>query len=162
MANKFIVRLGTTSALATNGGAGTIAIGDTYNLDQTESTTDQIHRIRLGDTYKTTSSTLVNSARNSKGVVISTVVRAGIRKIELGWKVIRADEYAKLGTFFNTNFDFYVYYFDTDTMSWLTKHCYVGDRVVSAVKNKQIATNSTGGGLAVEYYEGFKISLIEM
>lgn len=157
MANKFIVRLGATSALATNGGTGSIAIGDTQQPLAGAS------KILLGDSYKTTSSTLVNEGRNTSGLFIGTVVRSGVRKIEMSWKVISAVEYAVLATFFNTNFMFYAYYFDSDTGTWLTKHFYVGDRSVSAVKNKQINTNTgTGGSLGVDYYENFKISLVEV
>lgn len=155
MANKFLVRLGTTSALATNGGIGSIAIGDTLDIAN--------GKIRLGATYKTTSSTLVDSARNSKGEVVSNVIRAGVRKIEITWKSITAQEYSLLATFFNTNFEFYAYYFDCDTNSWLTKHFYVGDRVVSAIQGKQINMNTNvGGGLGIEYYENFNLSLIEV
>lgn len=157
MANKFLVRLGATSTLATNGGSGSIAVGDTKD------TASNAKKILLGDSYKTTSTTLVNEGRNTAGTVISSVIRSGIRKIELSWKVISASEYQVLATFFNTNFMFYAYYFDTDTGTWLTKHFYVGDRSVSAVRNKQINTaTGTGGGLGVDYYENFKISLIEV
>ena len=58
----------------------------------------------ISSTYKTTSSTIVDSARNSDAKVIASVVRSGIRKIELSWRVISSADYAKLGTFFNNYF----------------------------------------------------------
>ena len=143
----FLVRLGTTSTIATNGSG-------------TEGTT--MITMPISSTYKTTSTTLVDSARNSQGEVVASVVRAGIRKIEMSWRVITITDYAKLGSFFNTNFDFYAYYFDQDTNSWLTKHCYVGDRVADALDEKKFKTTARGGLLEPEFIKNFKISLIEM
>lgn len=160
MANRFIVRLGTSSTMAQQGGSGSIAIGDTVD------TSSSAKKILLGNTYKTTSSTIVNNARNVEGKVVISVVRDGVRKIELSWRVMSASEYAVLATFFNTNFSFYAWYFDCDTNDWLVKEFYVSDRTANAVGNKQIninaSTSSYKGGLEVQYYENVKISLIEV
>lgn len=145
----FQVRLGTTSAIATN---GTGVEGQTMVT------------LPISSTYKTTSSTVVDSSRNAEAVVVASVIRAGIRKIELSWRVISIEDYAKLGTFFNVaeNFFFYAYYFDQDTNSWLTKHFYVGDRVAEALQQQQWKTSQRGGLVEPKNIQNFKLSLIEV
>ena len=144
----FQVRLGTTSAIA-SGGSGTEG--------------SNMVTLPISSTYKTTSTTIVDSSRNGEAIMIGSVIRAGIRKIEMSWLVISIQDYAKLGTFFNSNFMFYAYYFDQDTNSWLTKHFYVGDRVADALKNEQWALNTgAGGGIAPKHIENLKLSFIEV
>lgn len=143
----FQVRIGKTSA---NASSGTGTEG-----------TDYIE-LPISSTYKTTSSTVVDSSRNAEAKVVATVVRAGIRKIEMQWKVISIVNYAKLGTFFNTNFMFYAYYFDQDTNSWLTKQFYVGDRVADALQQEQWKTTSRGGLVEPNNIQNLKLSLIEV
>lgn len=145
----FQVRLGTTEAIATN---GTGVEGQTMVT------------LPISSTYKTTSSTVVDSSRNAEAVVVASVIRAGIRKIELSWRVISIEDYAKLGTFFNVaeNFFFYAYYFDQDTNSWLTKHFYVGDRVAEALQQQQWKTSQRGGLVEPNNIQNFKLSLIEV
>lgn len=144
---SFQVRLGTTSAIATNGSG-------------TEGTT--MITFPISSTYKTTSSTLVSNGRNSKGVLKINVIRAGVRKIELSWRVISISDYAKLGTFFNNNFTFYAYYFDQDTNAWVCKEMYVGDRVADSLTSKNWITSVRGGLVEPEYVENLKLSLIEV
>ena len=148
----FQVRIGTTEGYAN----GTTS-GGTEGTNYIE--------LPISSTYKTTSTTVVDSSRNSKAEVIASVIRAGIRKIELSWRVITIQDYAKISTFLNveTNFMFYAYYFDQDTNSWLTKKFYVGDRVADALKNEQWTQNTgVGGGIAPKHIENFKLSLIEV
>lgn len=118
----------------------------------------------ISSTYKTTSTTLVDSSRNSKGFIISNVVRAGIRKIELSWRVLTIAEYSLLSKFFNTNFTFYVYYFDQDDNTFECRQCYVGDRVAPALDSKAWVETTVGGEtvLVPEYVKDIKLSLIEM
>ena len=144
----FQVRLGTTSTIATNGSG-------------TEGST--MITVPISSTYKTTSTTLVNQGRNTSGVLKISVVRAGIRKIELGYNVISNSDYSKLAKFFNTNFTFYAYYFDQDNNTWETRQFYVGDRVADSVKNIQWTQNTgVGGNIAPKYVGNFKLSLIEL
>ena len=144
---SFQVRLGTTSAIATNGSG---VEGNTMVT------------LPISSTYKTTSSTVVDSSRNTHAVVVASVIRAGIRKIELSWRVISIQDYAKLGTFFNNNFMFYAYYFDQDTNSWLTKQFYVGDRVADALQQEQWKATQRGGLVEPNHIQNFKLSLIEV
>ena len=143
----FQIRLGTTKAIATNGSG-------------TEGTT--MVTVPISSTYKTTSTTLVKSGRNSKGVIITTVVKAGLRKVEMSWRVMSISDYATLGTFFNTNFMFYGYYFDQDTNKWQTLQFYVGDRVADSLKQEQWSLNTgTGGDIAPKHVENVKLSFID-
>ena len=150
----FLVRIGKTQANA-------------YSKSGTEGT-DYIE-LPVSSTYKTTSTTLVDSARNTAGVVVASVIRAGIRKIEMTWKVIGIADYSKLAKFFNSNFFFYAYYFDQDDNGYATsqtavRQFYVGDRVADALKNKQITTATVRSETVckVQYIENFKLSFIEV
>lgn len=125
--------------------------------------------------YKMTSTTLVNSARNSKGFVIASVVREGIRKIEMTWNFLTVTQFSNLAKLFEGtatggtgSFSFYVDYFDTvvgqyvnSQTDYLTpnnnqpREFYVGDRVTDTAKIK-LDDNSQPIG-----YTNVKLSLIE-
>ena len=141
----FLVRLGTTQAIATNGSG-------------TEGT--NMITIPIPSTYKTTSTTIVDSARNSSGYVIASVIRSGIRKIEMSWLVIGIADYSKMAKFFNTHFSFFAYYFDMDNNAYTTKEMYVGDREANALQNSQISISS-GKGYILKI-ENFNLSLVEI
>ena len=55
-------------------------------------------------TYNATTSTIVDSARNVQGVVIGSVVRDDVAKIELSWKYLTAQEWAKILSLFTNSF----------------------------------------------------------
>ena len=145
----FQIRLGTTSAIATNGSG-------------TEGT--NMVTVPISSTYKTTASTLVDSSRNSDGFIVSNVVRAGIRKVEISFRVLTIADYSKLAKFFNTYFDFYALYFDQDNNAWETRHFYVGNRVADALQNKQWVEDNgyNDHRYKPEYVENVKLSLIEV
>ena len=131
--------------------------------------------------YKMTSTTLVDSARNSKGFVVSTVVREGIRKIELKWNFLSLSDFSTLAKMFegsNTGgtggFTCYIKYFDTILNSFINSEngytttggsvlgsttprlFYVGDRVSDTAKIKLDSSNKPIG------YTNVSLSLIEM
>ena len=148
----FQVRIGKTKA---NAFSGTGTEG-----------TDYIE-LPISSTYKTTSTTLVSQGRNSNGVLQVSIVRSGIRKIEMSWRVMSSADYSKLGTFFNNNFSFFAYYFDQDDNGWASaeadvREFYVGDRVADVVQNKQWKSTSVGGLIAPEFVENLKLSFIEL
>lgn len=149
----FLVRIGKTqeNAFSKTGTAGTDYI-----------------EIPCPSTYKTTTTTLVDSSRNSKAEVIATVVAQNVKKIEMSWKVIGIANYSQLAKFLNANFFFYVYYFDMDDNSYPTaeakvKQFYVGDRVADALQNKQLITATVNNEQVykVEHIQNFKISFID-
>lgn len=82
--------------------------------------------------YRATTSTVVDSARNVKGVMVGAVVRDDIGKVEMSWNFISAQAWAdtlKLfsikrgGKFINS-----VTFFCQDTNNWETRNMYVNDR----------------------------------
>lgn len=154
----FQVRIGKTQADAFLGSAN----GGTDGVDYIE--------LPISSTYKTTSSNIVDSSRNAEAIVIATVIRAGIRKIEMTWRVISCANFSKMAKFFNIkeNFMFYAYYFDQDDNGWASsqddvRKFYVGDRVADALQNEQWTQNTgVGGGIAPKHIENFKLSLIEV
>lgn len=120
--------------------------------------------------YKMTSETVVDSARNSKGFVVATVIREGIRKIELKWNYLTKTEYSNLMQLFeskyNGSFFFYCKYFDevagnvidseTDLIDGQPRMFYVGNRVGDVAK---IKLDSSGYPIG---YVGVTLSLIEV
>lgn len=145
----FQIRLGTTQAIATNGNG-------------VEGTT--MVTIPVSSTYKTTSSTVVDGGRNTKGIFVGSVSRQGIRKVEMSWLVISSANYSKLGKFFNENFMFYAYYFDQDDNQFETRQFYVGDRVADVLQNKQWVEEVVNGEavLKPQFVENLKLSFIEV
>lgn len=125
--------------------------------------------------YKMTSTTLVNSSRNAKGFVVASVVREGIRKIELTWNFLDTVTFSKMAQLFEGqdtggvgSFSFYVDYFDTVIGGYVNsetdylapnnnqpREFYVGDRVTDTAKIK-LDDNSQPIG-----YTNIKLSLIE-
>ena len=113
-------------------------------------------------TYKVISSTVVNSARNAQAVVKGSVVRAGIRKIEMTWKFLTQAQFSLIAQLFEgTTFAKEVYYYDTITASYKTKQMYAGDRVSETAE--VVATVSQTGTLQqINGYKNVKLSLIEV
>lgn len=83
-------------------------------------------------TYSSSTSTLVDSARNTEGVVIGSVIRDDVAKVELSWKYLTVEQWARVlqcfriasgGSFYNS-----VTFFLQDTGDWTTRNMYVSDR----------------------------------
>ena len=138
------------------------------------------HAIKCPSTYTMTSTTLVDSARNTKGFVVSSVVREGIRKLELSWNFLSLADFSSIAQLFEGSstggvgaFSCYVKYFDTvvgdfiDSSNGYTtlnnvvkgsttpREFYVGDRITDTAKIKLDSNNQPIG------YVGVKLSLIE-
>lgn len=66
--------------------------------------------------YDASSSTLVDSARNSEGVVVGEVIKEDVAKIELAWNYLTVAQYSLIAQLFDTkyggNFFNYVSFFD--------------------------------------------------
>lgn len=78
--------------------------------------------------YSASTSTLVDSARNVDGYVIGSVIRDDVAKIELKWKYLTVDQWARVLSLFNRNFYNNVTFFDQSTGTYTTREMYVGDR----------------------------------
>ena len=83
-------------------------------------------------TYSATTSTIVDSGRNTRGEVIGAVIRDDVAKVSMTWNFIAAQAWADLlaqfspargGSFYNE-----VTFFLQDTNSWVTRQMYVSDR----------------------------------
>ena len=78
--------------------------------------------------YKSGTSTLVDSGRNVQGVVIGSVIRDDVAKIELSWRYLTAQQWASVLSLFNRNFYNSVTFFNQATGDYTTREMYVGDR----------------------------------
>lgn len=143
----FQIRLGTTSAIATNGNG-------------TEGTT--MITVPISSTYKTTATTVVDSSRNTDGYARFGIIRKAVRKVEMTWRVISIENYSKIAKFLNENFTFYAYYFDQDDNAWETREMYPSDRVADALKNEQWKTTQRGGLVEPSHVENLRLAFIEV
>lgn len=89
-----------------------------------------IYELPQPSTYVGTTSTLVDSGRNSKGYVISSVIRVDVAKIELSWKYLTADKWAEVISHFKgTDEDFFLYikFFNQGTNEYEIRQMYSND-----------------------------------
>lgn len=82
--------------------------------------------------YSGNTATLVDSARNLQGVVIGSVIRDDVAKVEISWRFLTVEQWARInkcfkdsqgGSFYNS-----VTFFDQTIGDWVTKTMYVSDR----------------------------------
>lgn len=109
-------------------------------------------------TYSSTTATVVDSARNAKGVQIGAVIRDGVAKIDMTWKFITAENWASLlaqfdmtrgGHFYNS-----VTFYNQDTNDWETRTCYVSDRTSNLFLRRKDGS--------IRGYTNARIALIEV
>lgn len=83
-------------------------------------------------TYSGNTSTLVDSARNAQGVMIGSVIRDDIAKVELSWRYLTVEQWANIQKCFRQSsggkFINLVTFFDQSVGGWVTKEMYVSDR----------------------------------
>ena len=86
--------------------------------------------------YNATTSTLVDSARNVKGVMIGDVIRENISKVEMNWNYLPRETWAEITKLFDSkrggNFIQTVEFLNQDTGLYETKRMYVSDRTAGA------------------------------
>lgn len=82
--------------------------------------------------YTSKTATIVDSGRNTDGVVIGSVIRDNVASVEIGWRYLTAAQWARVlqcftiaqgGAFSNT-----VTFYDQAVAGWVTKTMYVSDR----------------------------------
>lgn len=82
--------------------------------------------------YSGNTSTLVDSARNAQGVMIGAVIRDDIAKVEISWKYLTIEQWARIQKCFRQSsggkFINLVSFFDQSVGGWVTKEMYVSDR----------------------------------
>lgn len=108
-------------------------------------------------TYASTTSTVVDAARNAQAVQIGAVIRDGLAKVDMTWKFISASDWASIlaqfdmkrgGSFYNS-----VNFFNQDTNDWETRTLYVSDRTANL-----FLRNKDG---SIKGYTGARLALIE-
>ena len=82
--------------------------------------------------YNGITATVVDSARNTEGTVIGTVIRDDVAKVELAWNMLTVEQWSRIlrrfdrrygGSFYNS-----VTFFDMITGDYVTRTMYVSDR----------------------------------
>lgn len=111
------------------------------------------------DGYTANTSTLVDSARNAQGVMVGSVIRDDVAKIELSWDYLTAKQWSDIlkcfrmasgGKFINS-----VTFFNQDLAAWDTRDMYISDRTAGMWRRDP----QTGDVLG---YTDCKLSLVEV
>ena len=113
--------------------------------------------------YQVNSATLVDSGRNSDGVVVGNVIRNGVRSIEITWNFLDKDTFANVARLFDKDTydgkhgDFYVSatFFDPTANTRITKTMYPSDRITNTAHIKLVNGEPVG-------YEQVKLTLVEV
>ena len=78
--------------------------------------------------YNATTSTIVDSARNINVVVVGSVVRIDVAKVDLSWKYLTARQWADILSLFASSFYNEVTFYNQVTISYTTRTMYVSDK----------------------------------
>jgi hypothetical protein len=105
--------------------------------------------------YSATTATLVDSARNVQGYVIGSVIRNDVAKVELSWRYLTAEQWARILGLFNRSFYNNVTFFNQSTGTYETRQMYVGDRGASMWRRHPVSGEVMG-------FTECKLSLIEV
>lgn len=110
-------------------------------------------------TYNGSTATIVDSARNVQGVVVGSVIREDVGKVEMSWKFLTVQQWANILRCFSSarggNFYNNVTFFCQDIGSWTTRQMYVSDRQASMFRRHP----ETGEVLG---YTDCSLSLVEV
>lgn len=94
--------------------------------------------------YSATTSTLVDSARNAQGKMVGSVIRSDISKIEMSWKYLTVEQWAKIQQCFRWNFVNDVTFFDPTEGTMVTKKMYVSDRKANIFRRDPVTGSVVG------------------
>ena len=82
--------------------------------------------------YSGNTSTLVDSSRNVEGVMIGSVIRDDVSKVEISWKYLTVEQWARIQMCFRQSsggsFVNLVNFFDQSVGGWVDKEMYISDR----------------------------------
>ena len=95
--------------------------------------------VKVGDyefpepsTYSGNTSTLVDSSRNVQGVMVGSVIRDDVAKIEISWRYLTVEQWARIQKCFREDsggkFINLVDFFDQSIGDWKVREMYVSDR----------------------------------
>lgn len=108
--------------------------------------------------YSGTTATIVDSDRNTEGVMIGAVIRDDVGKVSASWNFITAREWADILKLFSIKrggkFVNQVTFFCQDTNDWETREMYVSDRKADIFLRNEDGT--------IRGYTGASLSLIEV
>ena len=79
-------------------------------------------------TYNAVTSTIVDSARNVQGYVVGSVIRSDVAKIEVTWKYLTAEQWARILSLFTHSFYNDVRFLNQSTNTYEVRTMYVSDR----------------------------------
>lgn len=110
--------------------------------------------------YVGLTSTLVDSGRNTEGVMIGAVIREDVGKVEMSWNYLTVDQWSSIlknfSSVFNGSFIQNVTFFDQVRADWITRKMYVSDRTSSGLIQLDPVTGTPRG------WKNPKLSLIEV
>lgn len=81
--------------------------------------------------YSANTATIVDSARNTAGRMVGSVVRNDVAKIELSWRYLTVEQWAALISPFNERFFSEVRFLNQSSGQYETRTMYVSDRTAS-------------------------------
>ena len=93
--------------------------------------------VKVGDyefpepsSYSGNTSTLVDSSRNVQGMMVGSVIREDVAKIEISWRYLTVAEWARILQCFKGQDKFVnlVSFFDQSAGGWVDRDMYVSDR----------------------------------
>ena len=109
--------------------------------------------------YSSITSTLVDTGRNAAGKMVGSVIREDISKIEISWKYLTIEQWARIQKCFSESsggkFINEVVFFDQSVGDWVKKEMYVNDRKANVFRRDPITGNVLG-------WENPSLSLIEV
>lgn len=106
-------------------------------------------------TYNATTSTIVDSGRNVKGVMIASVIRNDLAKVEMTWRYLPVAKWANVLSIFTNSFVNEVTFLNQTTGAYETRTMYVSDRNAAAFRRDP----NTGELLG---WTGCSLSLVEV
>lgn len=88
--------------------------------------------------YNSNTSTIVDSSRNASGVLVGSVIREDVSKIEISWKYLTIAQWSRILKCFSKteggDFIRSVKFFDQGKGDWITKDMYISDRKASVFR----------------------------
>lgn len=119
-------------------------------------------------TYIGNTATVVDSARNTDGYMMGTVIRNGVAKIQMTWAMISAEKWAEMLKQFEPSyggaFVRSVTFFNQTSATLETRNMYVSDRTSagSFLTHNERTTNDPAWIGLPRAYQGANLSLIEV
>lgn len=105
--------------------------------------------------YSANTATLVDSARNVNGVVIGSVIRNDVAKVELSWRYLTVEQWASILSLFTKSFYNNVRFFNQATGEYTTRQMYVSDRTAGMWRRHPVTGEVMG-------WVDPKLSLVEV